>query len=242
MNIIVGMNDPRVEIKPSTQGKGSIHNDLPSLPMRCLIVAPSGAGKSTLLAKLFTMKGGYQNYFRKCDIIIFNTTYGLDPTFMKIPHSPDNVFREFREDIMLDVFQQLEALKLNMPDRVPNTLFIFEDCGASNIFKNNKMFNFLAFQSRHLSCSFIILSQKYTSVSTSLRRNCDCLMLLQPYNYAELQAIVDENSDKENKKKFRNMLVNIFEEKDFNSVTITYKRGYPRYKKNLNEVIRLEDY
>jgi hypothetical protein len=94
----------------------------------------------------------------------------------------------------------------------------------------------LAFKSRHLEVSFIILTQKYTSISTSLRRNADCTILLGPRNYAELDQVVVEHFCKEERREAKEKLKDIFAT-DFNSIMITYKRGFPKYKLNINEII-----
>ena len=236
------MDEPSIEIKKQKekQSKKKLSNLLPPPPFRMIVTGPSNSGKTTLLEKMWNMSGGYKNIFMTDNIIIFSSTYGLDDTFMKIKHNPSNVFTHFDEAVVHDVFDQQESIKLKMPKRLADVIIIFEDMASEQIFNRSKLMESLAFKSRHLNVSFIIITQKYTSVSTSLRRNADCTILLQPRNFAELDVVVAENFCKEDRKKALETLKNIFND-EFANVMITYKRGFPKYKKNLTEVINLGD-
>lgn len=230
----------QIEIKKAENKKplNKITKDLPEAPFRMVIAGPSNSGKTHLLVDIMTRKNGYSSIFMKENIIIFSSTYGLDDKFMKIKHEPSNVFNKFDPDIVEEIFKQQIAIKMSMPKRIAPVLIIFEDMASEQIFNRSKLMESLAFKSRHLQISFIILTQKYTSISTSLRRNADVTILLSPRNFAELDTIVEENFCKEDRKKAKNLMKDIFK-KDFNNIMITYKRNYPKYKKNLTEVINI---
>lgn len=211
---------------------------LPQPPFRCLISGPSGSGKSTLMANLFKNPDGYSKCFRPQDIFIFSATMGLDKKLDYIHTRESNKYNRFEPEVIQEIMKQQESLiKHYSARKAPQLLFIFEDLASENVFTNHsKLINRLAMSGRHLKISFIVLSQKYTSINTSIRRNVDIVFLFEPSNYYELDQVVSENMDKKRKTRFFNLLLKLYEE-PYSFIQITYRSGFNRFVKNLKDVI-----
>ena len=75
-------------------------------------------------------------------------------------------------------------------------LWIFDDQVGSTLFKmsnNENAFNKLATSSRHLSCSWIVVSQAYKAIPAVVRTNVFQLVLFRVPNQKELEKVYEEN-------------------------------------------------
>ena len=161
------------------------------LPMRLLIIGKTGDAKSTYLGNLLLREEMYRNDFEPDNIFIFSGSLAGDKKMktiieeLEIPKS--NLYGEFDNDMLNAIYELLEEQFKEKTDD-----------GIRRIFFNGRKFL--------ISC--IIISQKYTSVGTSLRENASGLVLGKSSN-KQLEIIEqDHNYMTEGKKKFLKMLLN----------------------------------
>lgn len=216
---------------------------LPPPPVRILISGSSGSGKTTTLLNIMNKKNGYGSVFKKAHIILFSGTYGLDKKLLEnLDLLQSNIFTEFKESVILDIFQQQRGIqRMHGADKLDDVLIIFEDLASQNVFKNDRVFKKLAYEGRHLRISFIILTQKYNEIGTSIRRNCNMFVILEPANFQEYDIIVDENINKKKKDKFEKMLEYVY--KDPYSFIIIYSvNGREKFRKNFDKVLDINTF
>jgi len=160
------------------------------LPMRLLIVGKSGDGKSGFLGNLLLRDEFYKNDFIGDNIFIFSGSVNGDKklntmiTELDIPET--NVFAGYSEEELDAVYEHLqEQFNNNVDEKVTdktqlNSLIIMDDLAYNSTFKDsgkNNMVRKVYMNGRKYNISIIILSQKYTSVSTSVRENITGLIL-----------------------------------------------------------------
>jgi energy-coupling factor transporter ATP-binding protein EcfA2 len=216
---------------------------LPIPPVRMLISGSSGSGKSTLLLNLMNKDNGYGSVYKKPHIILFSGTYGLDKKLLKnLDLDQSNVFKDFDESVIMDVFSQQKGIfDYHGEEKLDDVLIIFEDLASQNVFKNDRTFKKLAYEGRHLRISFIILTQKYNDIPTSIRRNCNCFIILKPANYQEYDIIVDETVDKRRKDKFSKMLDYVFAE-PYAFLIIYNINNRERFRKNFDTALDINQF
>jgi hypothetical protein len=160
------------------------------LPMRLLIVGKSGDGKSGFLGNLLLRDEFYKKDFLGDNIFIFSGSVNGDKklntmiTELDIPET--NVFSGYSEEELDAVYEHLqEQFNENVDEKITdktqlNSLIIMDDLAYNNSFKDsgkNDMVRKVYMNGRKYNISIIILSQKYTSVSTSVRENITGLIL-----------------------------------------------------------------
>jgi hypothetical protein len=176
------------------------------LPMRLLIVGKSGDGKSGFLGNLLLREEFYKNDFTGDNIFIFSGSVNGDKklntmiTELDIPDT--NVFSGYDENELDAVYEHLqEQFNDNVDNKVTdktelNSLIILDDLAYNSTFKDsgkNDMIRKVYMNGRKYNISIIILSQKYTSVSTSVRENLTGLILGKSSNKQLDTVATDHN-------------------------------------------------
>ena len=128
-------------MKDSTDKFTTEKKDIPSLPMRLILVSKSGGGKTSVLGNLLLKKEFYRDDFPAENIFIFTGSFG-DPKInimtsqLDIPK--ENIIDGYDEqqasifyDMMVEEFK--EAVSLGK--RPKNSLFIFDDLSYTNLLR-----------------------------------------------------------------------------------------------------------
>lgn len=196
----------------------------------CYIVGRRNQGKSSLLIKMLLHRKLLKNKFDQ--VILINPTYNLDTKYHVLN------FTEIYTDFSVSLLEQLNN-KIN--EQVENnenfqTLLIFDDCIADPEFKSNEFanpLNHFALNGRHLNISMIFLSQKYTGLSSIIRTQLDYLVLFNPINHKEKDAIYEEYG-KGKKQEFYELLDNVYKE-PYSFLVVDNKKF--KYLKNFHTLI-----
>ena len=181
-------------------------NNLFNLPMRLLMIAKTGDAKSTTLGNLLLKTEGYKDDFEPENIYIFSGSLDGDEKLriiveeLEIPKS--NLFSGYN-GAMLEVIYELQVDEFNEkrekgiknPKKL-NSLFIFDDLAYSNAMNQRGKENQITkifMNGRKYLISSIVISQKYSSVGTSLRENASGLLLGKASN-KQAELIADDHN------------------------------------------------
>lgn len=189
-----------------------------NLPMRLLIISKTGEGKSNLLGNLLLRDEFYKNDFMPENIFIFTGSLQGDrkiKTIIEEHEIPDsNLFDGFNNDTLNIVYDMLvDNFNENVEEGVRdpkklNSLIIFDDLAFADTFKSGKKddgIRRIFFNGRKYNISTIIISQKYSSVGTSLRENASGIILGKSSNKQLELVEADHNYLKDGKKAFMKM-------------------------------------
>ena len=190
--------------------------DIPSLPMRMVVIGRTGCGKSSLALGNFLLRPEfYLNDFKNYNIFIFSGSLKGDlkmQTIVKCLDVPSvNLFDSFDEDIAHAIYDMLvdnfnEAIE---EKRKPeHSIFIFDDLGFSNLQnKNNKnsILDKIFSNGRKFLISTITLNQRVTQLSSNAREQASVLVLFSSSNM-QLELIEKQFNYLSSKKQFMNMI------------------------------------
>ena len=154
------------------------------LPMRLLIVGKSQlSGKSNLLVNLLLRDEYYNKDFDGDDIYIVSPSVDTDDKLKKlvdVKEIPEhNLMETFDEDVIKELYKMLEdeyREAVANGEKPSNKLIVFDDISYSGLLKKNTKGNILSkifSNGRHINCSCIVTSQKYSDISTSARENAN---------------------------------------------------------------------
>ncbi len=161
-------------------------NILPDIPFRFLLVGRSGSGKSSILSCMVALPDWYGDDFEGENIYIWSGSKGDDKMaklieFKEIPEG--NVRNEWYDSEVSQVYDDLLddwREKVDDKEKPNNVLFIVDDLFFSNKFasstKKDDMMKKVFMNGRKFSISIIILAQKYSSISSSLRENANAMI------------------------------------------------------------------
>lgn len=225
-----------------------------NLPMRLLIIGKSGDGKSGYLGNLLLRKEFYRDDFLPENIFIFSGSVNGDKKLqtiideIEIPET--NIFSGYDEDNLEGVYDHLvDEFNDNVDDGVKdkkklNSIVILDDLAFNNSFKDkgkNDMIRKVYMNGRKYSISIMILSQKYSAVSTSIRENITGLILGKSSN-KQLEMVSDDHNylkGKDGKKRFIDM-VKTATDKPFSKFIINFTQP-ELYQDTDFEPIKLEE-
>jgi hypothetical protein len=193
MNILA-VKDPHMGMRVSKQS-------LFDLPMRLIIIGKSQlSGKSTLISNLLLRPwssddiGGSQFYkqnFKGDDIFIVCPSFDLDVKMGMIQKGleiPDtNIWREYDEMELEAWYNRVEKQfqrDVEEEKEPRHTLLVLDDCAFSGALKAtlNGVLSKIACNGRHILISMIVTSQKYTSISTTIRENSTGVICFESSN------------------------------------------------------------
>tara|TARA_R110001592_G_scaffold19427_5_gene79723 strand:+ start:1946 stop:2707 length:762 start_codon:yes stop_codon:yes gene_type:complete len=213
-NII--MNKLKIlKMKDSTDSNVTKKNLIFDLPMRLLIISKSGDGKSSYLGNLLLRDEFYRKDFLPENIFIFTGSKHGDKKLKTIIDELDiedsNVIDGYDEDMLDAIYDMLvDNFNEKVEDKVKdkkqlNSLIILDDLSFNNSFKDkgkNDMIRKLFMNGRKYSMSVVIISQKYSSVSTAIRENATGLIIGKSSNKQVDLINDDHNYLKSGRKEF----------------------------------------
>jgi Poxvirus A32 protein len=157
-------------------------------PHITVIVGRKGSGKTVLAVNLLRDPRAFKKKYH--DIIIISPTFraqfetvwkALDPEGIQVY---DNLSTRLLEKIH---FEQNE-------DPKPRLLVLDDIADGLKTEVDQPVLNMLILNSRHLGLSILVLSQKVTMLSTTLRSQVDCWICYAACSYIELEALHREMS------------------------------------------------
>jgi hypothetical protein len=204
-----------LKMRDTTDSNVTKKKNIFDLPMRLLIISKSGDGKSSYLGNLLLRKEFYRDDFLPENIFIFTGSKHGDKKLKTIIDELDiedsNVVDGYDEDYLEMVYEMLvENYNEKIEDKVKdkkelNSLIIFDDLAFNSSFKDKgkvDMIRKLFMNGRKYNISVIIISQKYSSVSTSIRENATGLIIGKSSNKQVELIEADHNYLKSGKKDF----------------------------------------
>ena len=207
-----------LKMRDTTDSNVTKKKNIFDLPMRLLIISKSGDGKSSYLGNLLLRKEFYRDDFLPENIFIFTGSKHGDKKLKTIIDELDiedsNVVDGYDEDYLEMVYDMLvdnynEKIEEKVKDKKElNSLIIFDDLSFNNSFKDkgkNDMIRKLFMNGRKYSISVVVISQKYSAVSTSIRENATGLIIGKSSNKQVELIEADHNYLKSGKKDFIKM-------------------------------------
>ena len=197
-------------LKDSTDKFTTEKNEIPSLPMRLILVAKSGGGKTSVLGNLLLKKEFYRDDFPPENIFIFTGSYG-DPKINIIVSQLDipkeNVIDGYDEEqasIFYDMMVEEYKEAISEGKRPKNSLFLFDDLSYTNllrIIKKNSIIDKIYANGRKWLISVITTAQKFSSINTACQENITSALLWSCSN-KQLELIENDFNMLNNKKEF----------------------------------------
>lgn len=214
-SMILPMKDPHVDMRVAKA-------DLFDLPMRMIIIGKSQlSGKSTMISNLLLRPWGdddtagkqfYKNDFDGENIYIVCPSFDIDAKWSLIAKGksiPDtNIWREYDESELEAWYDGIqEKFERDVAEgRTPkHTLLVLDDCSFDGSLKAkmNGVLTRIACNGRHILISLICTSQKYTSVSTTIRENATGVIMFESSN-KQLELFIEDHCNIP-KKRFEQM-------------------------------------
>jgi len=212
------MNNKKLQIykvRDKAEGFYTKKDTIFDLPMRLLVIGKSQlSGKSNLLTNLILRDEFYNGDFKGDDIYIVSPSIHTDDKLMKlvdVKEIPEhNLMDAFDEDVIKELYKNLEEEyrdAVNDGEKPTNKLIVFDDCSYSGSLKSKSKASIIPkifSNGRHINCSVICTSQKYTDISTSARENCNGAIFFNCSN-KQLEVIEADHNYNGTKKEFMKM-------------------------------------
>lgn len=196
--------------KKRSRRLAKIPEGLPKPPFRWSIIGASHSGKTNMLCNLFR-KNFYGKFWKKDNIFVFSPTVELDDKLKECIPS-NNFYDEFNPEILQEIYDQQHGIKKTLgPGKMPDVLVILDDCLGTGAFQRNSIITKYIHKTRHYKVSMIYTSQLLKGLGTNIRANSDVISIFRCTNFSEVDKILDETSDKQGRKRMRDILVKIFE-------------------------------
>ncbi len=153
------------------------------------IVGKRNSGKSYLLIQMLLSKDIFKGKFD--EVIIINPTIHYDDKYKVVKFT--KIYDEFSVELLEELIEYFEKEKEQNKDK--RTLLILDDCISQEGFKNNMAkhpLNTMAVNGRHWGLSMVILSQKWSAISSYVRAQLDYVILFEFKNQYEIEALYRE--------------------------------------------------
>lgn len=160
-----------------------VNEAIVELPCVMLIVGRRKSGKTRLLVKMLLDDKFLKNKFDK--IIIVSPTFLLDGNWRSISSDGIDIYTKYDDDIVEEL---ITSQKQSGAEE--SVLLILDDCVNEDIKKEN--LEILACNGRHLNVTLIVLTQKITSISTTIRANFDQILHFYTASKRERQNLSQE--------------------------------------------------
>lgn len=167
--------------------------EIPSLPLRCLLIGPSGTGKSCILSSMLSFPP-YKKAWKK-NVFCFSPTMANDPEYeyLKIPE--EHIIDHYDQDLITGLYdEQREAKKyLKKNQELTHICIVIDDLICDLPTNQRSLLSKLFCTGRHLNISILIASQSYKLCTRTIRMNLTCLVVLH-CNSGEVKKIAEESA------------------------------------------------
>jgi hypothetical protein len=193
------INDTIPETKPIKEVMDIYIKDIPEYLSRrngmiYCIIGSGGSGKTSLLLSMFKNKSLYLKKFHY--IYLFQP----ESSFLSIADHPfkehDKIYHELNSDILFKIMQELSDRKeelVNKKKKMRYSLIIIDDYADQLKDKHiMQALNKLLIKSRHLCCSFMLLTQGILYVPKILRKQITYSTIFKTNNVEEWKSISRE--------------------------------------------------
>ena len=156
------------------------------------IFGSAGRGKTSHLLSLLTARAPNKVY-RK----VFHNAFWIMPPASRASikgdifqkHDPAKVF----DDLTAETLQHIKETCKEEAKEGYNSLIVIDDCASSLKDKAvDKLLREIVFLRRHWRCSIYILSQSYSQLPLSIRKNLSHFSVFSPSNKREVASIFEE--------------------------------------------------
>lgn len=166
------------------------------------ISAPRRSGKSYLTGKLIRKEYDYHEFiYIVSPSLRFNSDYDefKEPQFSKVKFISDPTKTSI-EQMVVESSSVREAVRIHngrrSPDDevwyTPRILLVLDDCIDSEVLRFRGVCDRIAERGRHVSMSVIIISQRLSAISRSIRINSDYFIIFAPFSIGELEKFMEE--------------------------------------------------
>jgi len=214
------------------------------LPFRILLIGKSQySGKSSFAVNLLCQDDDrlYKKEFDGDNIYIFSNSIKTDTKIkliisqFEVPE--ENTFEEYDDDMLGAIYELTEEdynEALEEKEKPKNTLVILDDIAFDGSLKNKVAGNInrCFCNGRHVNLSIMVMSQKYSMLSTTQRENATGLVCWSCSD-KQLDLIGEDHNMFDNKKTFKKMMRNVTEE-PHSALIINYSNPKARMYENIN--------
>ena len=177
------------EVRPVKGGSSWPHEEIPKLPMRCIITSPSGGGKSTIVASLLNFKP-YRSAFRS-NVFVQSPTFASDPAYSQCDVPVAHVVDHYDEALLKGLLDEQKTYKRTAPKTLEHILIILDDIVCNLPASQRNFVSHLFMTARHYNISILLCTQSYKMVSRSIHTNATCHICLH-VNKGEASKMADE--------------------------------------------------
>ena len=239
-----------IEILPVKSAKDKIHQPLlceegwlPKLNTTSIICGQTASGKTVLLHNILT------RFLKRCfdKIYIISPTADLDSIQQKLGIPACRVITDLEGDapkaLDLIMAHQKKEIQKNGPDGSDMICILFDDIVGHSRFLSSKQLTNVAIKARHYNITAFLLTQYYKLLPKKIRLQCNFLCMFACSN-TEMQMLHEEFSPPGvTKKGFQRLIDDVLQEKKYNFLVINRTQPWEtRFRKNLNNIIDLEQY
>ena len=220
------MDEEKIVIKPLKTAPSlkeilneNIPEFLPKLPLICSVVARTNSGKSVVITSLIADYYVPIGTFKPENIFYISPSIHIDPTFKKLPDGVKK-YETYDESLLIELMDEMKEKRKMYNDLfIPPVLCVFDDCLAETndngrrAFDNNSIISKLFTRGRHLGISVIVTSQKYNSLSRTIKVNSLYVIFLNSIE-GEVETILEDHASRHRKKDFLKMWEGVFDGSD----------------------------
>jgi len=218
---------------------------IPKFPSSVCLSGRSGSGKTNLLLNMLTREDMLKDYYHY--ILVFSPTAGkYDDSYRALNIPEENFIEEFDAETFENIIKARKDLidqkGIKWVSQKCRVAIILDDVIANRDFLQSstalKLFSLL----RHYLCSIYIMIQSYTKLPRALRLNCNATYIF-PASQSEVEVLKDEVTPAGLTKKQFEKVIDYATSEPYNFLAINnHAKPKERFRKNLDEIINLEDY
>ena len=169
------------------------HPEIPSLPLRGLLVGPSGTGKSCILSSMLNF-APYKKAWKN-NVFCFSPTMREDQEYQHLQIPDYRIIDHYDQEIITELYEeQKEAKKyLKKGKELTHICIVLDDLITDLPTNQRSLLSKLFCTGRHLNISILIASQSYKLCARTIRMNLTCLIVLH-CNQGEVKKISEESA------------------------------------------------
>ncbi len=219
------------------------------MPFRLLICGASQrSGKTTTLVNLLVREDMYGGLFEGDDIFVISKTVHqekmkLMTELLKIPDH--NLYDDYSAEILTEIYNHIKELyHEEKAVGIPNhRLIVLDDISYTGALSSansqkNSIINEVFCNSRHYCVSVIVLCQKLTQLSNTIRQNASAIILYDTSN-KELETFCEDNDHTSDKKAFKKAYRDATKD-NHSFFTVNYTKKH-RYYSGLDDPVLVEN-